>query len=376
MKIMLVRDRNVLNNNWLIYFANLLQQNGHEVIIACDTYGKIGQNAPGHELNPAVKLINVNAPTTSKIQNLYRKVRGKILPSWFRFDKLIKAEKPDVIICYFPVDLYNVTRMQNHQIPIIQMLHGYPPRIINKVLKKPQWLKKWYQKSYAQVNTYQVLMESYKATIDEFFAPKNIVRIANPVEQYADNEIIDLSAEKHKIIYVARIEREIKRPHLLVEAFSQIAKDFPEWQVEIWGMSKYPAYEAEINNFIKAHHLEKQVFLRGFTPDVLSVYKNADIHAFPSSGEGFSLAIADGMSLGLPHIGYDYAYSVNEIIVDGHNGFLCKDTKDFAQKLKRLMSDKELRIKFGKNAHEDMKLYAPEKIMQQWEDLLQSIVRK
>lgn len=54
MKIMLVRDRNVLNNNWLAYFANLLHERGHEVVIACDTYGKLGVSAPGHELEPGV----------------------------------------------------------------------------------------------------------------------------------------------------------------------------------------------------------------------------------------------------------------------------------------------------------------------------------
>lgn len=60
MKIMLVRDRNVLNNNWLAYFANLLHERGHEVVIACDTYGKLGVSAPGHELEPGVRLANVN----------------------------------------------------------------------------------------------------------------------------------------------------------------------------------------------------------------------------------------------------------------------------------------------------------------------------
>ena len=52
---MLVRDRNVLNNNWLAYFANLLHERGHEVVIACDTYGKLGVSAPGHELEPGVR---------------------------------------------------------------------------------------------------------------------------------------------------------------------------------------------------------------------------------------------------------------------------------------------------------------------------------
>ena len=42
MKILLVRDRNVLNTNWLVFYANLLAERGHDVVIACDTYGKLG----------------------------------------------------------------------------------------------------------------------------------------------------------------------------------------------------------------------------------------------------------------------------------------------------------------------------------------------
>lgn len=375
MKLMLVRDRNVLNTNWLIYFANLLVERGHEIIIACDTYRKLGKSAPGFILNKKVRLINLNGKTDSAIVNVYRKIRGKLLPSWRRFDALIKQEKPDAIICYFPVDLYNVTSHQNHLIPIIQMVHGYPPRVLNKAISPNPLIRANRQKCFAQVSAFQVLMDSFKGTIDAFFKPKKVVRIANPVKQFNDDEIADLTQEKKKIIYVARIEKEIKRPHLLVEAFAQIAHDFPDWKVEIWGLRKYPSYDKEITDFIKAHHLEQQVALMGYSENVEELYRNADIHAFPSCSEGFSLAIADGMALGLPYVGFKDALSVNEIIVDGHNGFLATDVNDFAQKLKTLMLDKNLRLTFGKNAREDMKAYAPELIIDQWEALLKDVIK-
>ena len=119
MKIMLVRDRNVLNTNWLAYLANLLHKRGHEVVIACDTYTKLGVSAPGYELEEGVRVANVNGKTASPLCNLWHKVRCKLLPSWGLFNRLIEKEKPDVIICYFPVDLYNVTRFQRHNIPIV-----------------------------------------------------------------------------------------------------------------------------------------------------------------------------------------------------------------------------------------------------------------
>ena len=374
MKILLVRDRNVLNTNWLVFYANLLAERGHDVVIACDTYGKLGVLAEGNKLNDHIKLVNLNAKTTSWVKNIYRKIRGKLFPRCFRFKKLIEKERPDVIVCYFPVDLFNVTRFQNHNIPIIQMVHHFPPIILDKYLRKPWFIRWYYKKSFKKVHTFQVLMDSYMDKINPYFEPKNVVRIANAVYQFKDEEKVDLTHEKKKIIYVTRIEKHIKRPHLLVEAFAKIGWEFPDWKVEIWGLQKYPDYDKEIQDLIKANGLENNVFLMGYTRDVNELYRSADVHAFPSSAEGFSLAIADGMAIGLPTLGFADALSVNEVIVDGHNGFLAKDLDDFAEKLKQLMSDKELRIRMGQNAIADMKAYAPEVIIGKWEKLFDTVV--
>ncbi len=373
MKLMLVRDRNVLNTNWLIYLANLFVTDGYEVVIACDTYSKLGKNGVGYELDKRVRVVNLSGKTDNVLVNVYHCLRVKLVPAWFRFNRLIKAEKPDVIISYFPNDLYNITHFQKYDAPIVQMIHGWPPFVLNKTLKKNPLVRLWRKASYKKVHTYQVLMNSFKEDINPFFEPKNVVRIANPVQQYDDDEVIDLENEKKKIIYVARIEKNNKRPHVLVEAFSLIAKDFPDWKVEIWGLAKYEDYNAEMDNLIKKYHLENQVSLPGYADDVEALYRSADIHAFPSACEGFSLAIADAMALGLPHIGFKDAHSVNEIIVDGHNGFLATDVPDFALKLRCLMEDKNLRIKFGRQAHEDMKAYAPKVIMQQWRELFNGL---
>ncbi|MBQ2886371.1 MAG: hypothetical protein IJE43_21835, partial [Alphaproteobacteria bacterium] len=72
MKIMLVRDRNVLNTNWLIYFANLLADSGHEVVIACDTYSKLGELAPSYKLGDGVRVANLNGKTDNALVNAYR----------------------------------------------------------------------------------------------------------------------------------------------------------------------------------------------------------------------------------------------------------------------------------------------------------------
>ena len=89
------------------------------------------------------------------------------------------------------------------------------------------------------------------------------------------------------------------------------------------------------------------------------------------------LALIEAMAAGLPAVGYKSCPSVNELIIDGYNGFLCEDgINDFAEKLQILMSDLELRKKMGNNARETMKKFAPEKIWNQWELLINKVIKE
>ena len=82
------------------------------------------------------------------------------------------------------------------------------------------------------------------------------------------------------------------------------------------------------------------------------------------------------MSAGLPVIGYKNCPAVNELIKDGENGYLCEDgVNAFAQALDKLMSDEKLRKKMGKAAKEDMTQYAPEKIWDMWEKLIEQVAQ-
>lgn len=121
--------------------------------------------------------------------------------------------------------------------------------------------------------------------------------------------------------------------------------------------------------------MQNNVKLLGEIKDIPNKLNQVDIFAFPSANEGMPLALTEAMAAGLPAIGYKSCPSVNELIIDGYNGFLCDDgIDDFAEKLKILMSDAELRKKMGQNARESMKQFSPEKIWDQWEALINEVV--
>ncbi len=387
MKLMFIRNRNVLNTKWLVQYINALQEKrpDYDISVVCDTYKKVGNEL---SFNPKIKLINLDGQTNNSLTNLYHRIRCKTTPGWFRHKKLIEKEKPDVIICYFPTDLFNITMFQKHKIPIIMMLHSVPDIILGKYKNSPvsddfgyknkefsplRWL---HHKSFKQISVWQVLLSSFKSMIDKEFNPQKVVAIPNMVQQLSPQDYADLTVEKKKIIYIGRIEPNIKRQHILVEAFGKIAQDFPGWTIEFWGLQKYPQYEEKLLKIAAQYHIKDRVFIRGYTTDILSVYKNADIQAFPSKCEGFGLGIADGQAAGLPTIGFADAPAVNELIINNRNGFLVSDIDDFATKLTELMRNQDLRIKFGHNAIEDVKTFAPDNVIAKWTSLIDETVKE
>ena len=65
-----------------------------------------------------------------------------------------------------------------------------------------------------------------------------------------------------------------------------------------------------------------------------------------------------------------------ELIQEGQDGYLAQTARDFTQKLDRLMEHADLRTSMGTKAREAMQRFAPAVVWQQWEDLLQSLIKK
>ncbi|WP_337807469.1 glycosyltransferase [Phascolarctobacterium succinatutens] len=356
--------------------ANMLSERGHSVTaIAFDK----NKGKPFYAVNENVKFINsgqgcklgknwwqkIRASFYSKnekelySEEIYDDIRAK------RLAPFVNEKDFDVIISYNP----SATRILIHKlkvkIPIITMFNVYPETI----LKDMSYLTKI---ALEKCSVIQVLLPSY-VNITRKYIDNKMVVIPNIVPQYSNS---DCHKEKC-IVNVARIDGQTKRQILLIEAFNKIKTKHPDWKLEFWGDIDYDKkYYKKCQNMISHYKLSEQAFFRGATNNVLNVYNKAAIFAFPSAYEGFGLALTEAMSAGLPAVGCKSCPAVNELIKDGENGFLCEDGVDaFAQALEKLMIDEELREKMGKAAKEDMKQYAPDKIWDMWEKLIEQVAK-
>lgn len=361
-------------------FANEMKRRGHDVaMVFCDD--KVGK--PFFSVDDGIELYNLQHyedtdiifPNCLKVKREIARVfgtqRGRAVNLEF-FDKyLLKATKsilenfrPDLIIAWQVTGSKVFLRDLKTKIPVIIMNHGttddmfrsYPPEEISALGKSAAC---------------QVLLPPWVEPIKKRFPKLKCVVIGNVVPQYKEEPELVSAKEQYKIIYIGRLVKKIKRPHLLIEAFSKLADDFPHWIVEIWGDGSKKSYQWMLKASIWRKGLSERVFFKGTTDDVASVLRGGDIFVFPSAFEGFGLTLAEAMSMGLPVIGYKRCVAANELIKNGVNGLLAEEgAGGLAQSMKTLMGNQELRAKMGKAAKASMRKYEASVIWTAWEDLL------
>ena len=352
----------------------------HDVVdVGCDE--NIGK--PFYKLNDNVKWINlgescdIKIPLHIKVANelvkIARKVglkleypretyvRNKIMPN---LKMLLEVEKPDVIVVYEERALVAIAEAGYDLSKVVNMFHMNSELLLQSFSDKQKDILK-------KVRINQVLLESDKSNMIEH-GIKNTICIPNIVPQYED--VSNVSGSK-VIVSVGRLNKKHKRQHLLVEAFSKISSKYPEWEVHFYGDDAVPAnYKKELINLIQKYHLEDRCILKGKTDNIPKILQQSAIFAFPSAYEGFGLALTEGMSMGLPAVGFKGCAAVNEIIVNGSNGILADDNVDsLALAIEELICDEDKRCKYGLQAKEDMENYSAEKIYGKWNELFLSM---
>jgi len=361
-------------------FANEMKRRGHDVtMVFCDD--KMGK--PFFPVDDGIELYNLQHyedmdvvfPTYLKVKReivrAFSTRRGRAVNNEFVKTYLLAQTKrvlercmPDIIVAWQTAASKVFLCDLETKIPVITMSHGDPEDIFHTY---PQEEIPALGKSTAC----QVLLPSFVEAIKKRFPNMKTVAIGNVVPQYEEEADLGCEKEQYKIIFIGRLVKNHKRPHLLIEAFAKLADDFPDWIVEIWGGGAKRSYQKNLKALIQRAGLERRVFLKGTTHDVASVLQKGDLFVFPSAYEGFGLTLAEGMSMGLPAVGYKNCVAVNELIQDGVNGILAEDGVDgLAQSMRTLMKNQALRVKMGKAARESMRQYEASVIWTAWEELL------
>lgn len=174
-----------------------------------------------------------------------------------------------------------------------------------------------------------------------------------------------------RIISIGRYDYD-KGNDLLLQAWSIIEKQMPEWSLDIYGNGDKEPYqkqmaELEINS--------QRCHLFGPVTDVKKEYLSSSIFVLPSRFEGFGLVIIEAMACGVPVVAFDCENGPRSIITDAENGFLIPPFKIvlFAEKIMLLMKNQELRYRMGADAQKAASQYEMDKIGLQWKQLFDEL---
>lgn len=292
---------------------------------------------------------------------------------------------PDVIITsgatstVIVLEMYKkMMSLQYEATPLSKKISDKRPIVISTchtdVKRAIEHMDKRQYQALCEASCVTVLMQSYVEQMKRI-GISSVYWMPNAVNQVFFDRRADLSVCHHKIVCVGRIEEHQKRPHLLIQAFGKIAKRYPEWSLHLYGEQSNVHYVNRLKKLADEYQVSDRVIFEGPSNAIVDHLQEADIFAFPSSFEGFGIALTEAMAVGLPAIGYRSCDAVNELIIDGENGFLCDDgVDDFANKLAMLMDSQALRIQMGEQARQSMQIYSPQRIWDRWESLLNSLI--
>lgn len=193
-------------------------------------------------------------------------------------------------------DYYIAKKISRKGIPIVLHFHCDIPNWVNSFLVRV------YLKKILRISSVNLVLcdSSY-----EFLKARRIssVKIANFVEENLIISHKEIRAELSKVCYVGRISAQKGANEIF-----EVAKQKPNITFNLIG---------DISDEIKGKIIPSNVNCCGARSheEVIAMLDDADVFLFPSHSEGFSLALAEAMSRGLPVIATDVG-SVKEMIED------------------------------------------------------------
>lgn len=170
--------------------------------------------------------------------------------------------------------------------------------------------------------------------------------------KYDINKLIDEKQEKEKIeiIWVARFIK-WKHPEVMIKLAKALKKENYNFKIRMLGSGKL---QNKIRKKIEEQKLDDVIEIVGQVPSdkVKDYMEKADIFVGTSdSQEGWGAVINESMNAGCAIVANIRMGSVPFLIKNEENGFSYKSYKELENKVKRLIKDKDLRKKIGKNAY-------------------------
>ena len=217
-----------------------------------------------------------------------------------------------------------------------------------------------------RLDKFIVLTEEDKASWTEL---SNVEVIPDPLA-FDVAEVSPLKAKR--VIAVGRYVYQ-KGFDLLLQAWAKIEKQFPDWELAIYGMGDRSPYENLAQqlgiNMNRCH-------LNGSTQNIRKEYLESSLFVFSSRFEGFGMVLIEAMACGLPVVSFDCPCGPKDIVSHDEDGLLVPsgDIDKLANAMSQLMDSYELRHQMAKNAICNVRRFQIDEIADRWQLLFEDVL--
>lgn len=324
----------------------------------CVTICMIAKNLIEYEIDSKVKTIYIE-PITSIYGIRY-------LERSLKFRKYVNKFNPDIVISFtsgvssFVLFALKGTR---HRIIISERNNPYCDPVSTKLRRKRD---KLYENADGLVFQTQEAKEYFSKSIQ-----KKSAIIINPIGEDIPNPY---NGEREALLVsVGRLEPQ-KNHKLLINAFVEINKQYPNYLLKIYGEGRL---KMQLQEQIEQLNLQRSVFLMGYSNNVLSEIKKASAFILSSDYEGISNALIEAMALGIPVVSTDHPIGGAKLLIkNGENGMLTPvgDKDALIKSILKILSNRTFAKDISKRALYVRECASISSVANEWIDFIYKII--
>lgn len=335
-------------------------EEGYEVIVATEW-----EEEEEYCLDKKVRRVSVGL--TKEEENRNRIV--KMILRFLRLRNFTKRERPDVLIAF--------AKKANYRALLATL--GMNQKVVACVRTNPKGhydrFGDWFQIRLLFRRAAGVVFqtEGQKDFFPDFVKKKSIV-ILNPVNPKYIGLPVVVERDK-EVVHSGRIVY-FKNHELLIRAFARVHEKHPDYVLKCYGSDSGDGTWEKAENCIKKLGAESYVKLMGGSDDLEKLLPKAAVYAFTSDWEGLPNALLEAMAMGLPVVATDCPCGgPATVIQDGENGLLIPvgDEDALTESIIRLIEDRQMAERLGKNARKIGDIANSNAIFKQWRDYLEAL---
>lgn len=201
------------------------------------------------------------------------------------------------------------------------------------------------------------------------FPREKLCAVYNP--NTFDVDTITLNGKRENVVlFVGRIENAQKNVIGFIKMWQIFSRNNPSWRAEVIGEGSDLPY---MKRYVERHAIPRINFL-GRRDDVARFYEKARFLAVTSFGESWGMVVTEAMAYGCVPCVFDTYETLHDIVDDGQNGLIVPPSPQvMAERLQKVADDPAAWKGLSENAHEKVRAFAVDKIVDQWEELLKTL---